>query len=334
MTTLGKLIPSPRALLVFEAAARCGSCGAAAREFNVTQPSVSRNIAQLEADLGVRLFVRSPAGLELTDEGQLLHRAVTEGFGRVGEALRDIAARHSRQDVVELSLSTAFVTHWFIPRMQAFYRDFPSVDLRFQLLSGSLRGPAGDVDLAMRRMPETDSEYHSWHFAPELVIAVANPAYLAAHGPLDGAAEAPHTLLHFDDKLIDWSLFWGDAARRRSPWRTWVQFSDYAVVLQAAMNGEGIALGWLSVVSRALSEGTLVPASRRRVLTGSAFHLVAPRARPLRPVVQAIRQWMNDEMQADLGRIANLLADAMPPQANSLKGGLRPAGFEPATKPL
>ena len=309
MATLGKLIPSPRALLVFEAAARCGSCGAAAREFNVTQPSVSRNIAQLELELGVRLFVRSPTGLTLTDEGQVLHRAVTEGFGRVGAAMRDIAARNARQDVVELSLSTAFATHWFIPRLQAFNQDFPSVDLRFQLLSGSLRGPAGDVDLAMRPMPETEGEYHSWFFARELVIPVASPAYLAGHGPLDGDADAAHTLLHFHDPLIDWTLFWGEAARRRSPQRSWVQFSDYAVVLQAAMNGEGVALGWLSVVSRALAEGTLVPASRRRVATGKAYHLVAPRARPLREVVQAIRAWISAEMTADLARIGHLLAE-------------------------
>ena len=309
MTTLSKLIPSPRALLVFEAAARCGSCGAAAREFNVTQPSVSRNIAQLELELGVRLFHRSPTGLTLTDEGLALHRAVTEGFGHVGAALRDLAARHSRQEVVELSLSTAFATHWFIPRLQAFNRDFPRVDLRFQLLSGSLRGPAGNVDLAMRPAPETEGDYHSWHFAPELVIPVASPAYLASHGALDDDADAAHTLLHFHDPLIDWNLFWGQSARRRSPQRNWVQFSDYAVVLQAAMNGEGVALGWLSVVSRPLAEGLLVPAARRRVATGKAYHLVAPRTRPLRDVVQAIRTWMCDEMRADLARIGPLLAE-------------------------
>ena len=150
MTTLGKLIPSPRALLIFEAAARSGSCGAAAREFNVTQPSVSRNIAQLEDQLGVRLFVRSPAGLTLTDEGQVLHRAVAEGFGRMGEALREIAGRHARQDVVELSLSTAFVTHWFIPRMQAFYRDFPSVDQRIIEMQQRMGGLHCAIERAMR----------------------------------------------------------------------------------------------------------------------------------------------------------------------------------------
>lgn len=304
-----RLTASPRTLLMFEAAARCGSCGAAAREFNVTQPSVSRNIAQLEAELGVRLFLRSPAGLTLTEEGQVLHRAVNEGFERIGAAVREIAARHARQQVVELSLSTAFVTHWFIPRMQAFYRDFPGVDLRFQLISGSLRGPIGDVDLAMRRTDANDPQ--GWPFAPELVLPVASPPYLAAHGMLDGQgdgpAEAHHTLLHFDDPLIDWRPFWGDETMRRSPRQTWVQFSDYAVVLQAAMNGEGIALGWVSAASHRLMTGALVPASRRMVRTGGMYSLIAPRGRTPRPVVNDIRAWMEAEMARDFEMLGPLL---------------------------
>jgi DNA-binding transcriptional LysR family regulator len=300
-----RLTASPRALLMFEAAARRGSCGAAAREFNVTQPSVSRNIAQLEAELGVRLFLRSPAGLTLTDEGRVLHRAVNEGFERIGAAVREIATRHARQQVVELSLSTAFVTHWFIPRMQAFYRDFPSVDLRFQLISGSLRGPIGDVDLAMRRTDAHDPQ--GWPFAPELVLPVASAPYLAAHGPLDGRSEAHHTLLHFDDPLIDWRPFWGDELMRRSPRHTWVQFSDYAVVLQAAMNGEGVALGWVSAASHRLMTGALVPASARLVRTGGMYSLIAPRGRAPRPVVNDIRAWMEAEMARDFEMLRPLL---------------------------
>jgi LysR family transcriptional regulator, glycine cleavage system transcriptional activator len=308
MSTLGKLMPSPRALLVFEAAARHGSCGAAAREFNLTQPSVSRNIAQLEAEIGVRLFMRSPQGMTLTEEGQALHRAVTEGFGLVGEAMRELASRHSRKDVVELSLSTAFVTHWFIPRMQAFYRDFPTVDLRFQLLSGSLRGAVGDVDLAMRRRPESDADFHVWHFAPEVVLPVASPAYVAAHGRLDTRPDADHTLLHLDDPLIDWDRFWHSEGRPGCARRTWVRFSDYAVVLQAAMNGEGIAQGWLSVVSRPLRTGALVPAATRRVGTGDAYCLLAPRGRKLRGVVEDIRTWLCVEMERDLAAIGDIAA--------------------------
>src|SRR5271168_530934 len=100
MPGLGKLIPSSRALLIFEAAARAGTCSAAAREFNLTQPSVSRNIAQLERHLGVALFTRSPVGLELTPEGQILFRAVTDGLRHVEGAIRELIAERTRKQVV------------------------------------------------------------------------------------------------------------------------------------------------------------------------------------------------------------------------------------------
>jgi LysR family transcriptional regulator, glycine cleavage system transcriptional activator len=308
MPGLGKLIPSSRALLIFEAAARTGTCSAAAREFNLTQPSVSRNIAQLERHLGIALFTRSPVGLELTPEGQFLYRALSDGLAKVETALRELIADRTRKQVVELSLSTAFVTHWLIPRLSAFHQAFPEVDLRFQLISGTLRGAPGNVDLAMRmQTSERDADHHSWRFAPEVVMPVCSPSYATTHGTLDAPSRgAEHVLLHLADPLLDWDMFWG-AARRRTPRALWLEFSDYAVVLQGAMNGEGIALGWLTVVARALGEGKLVPASERRVRTGRDYHLFAPRAKPLREVVLAIRDWMIAQMQLDMERIDELL---------------------------
>jgi DNA-binding transcriptional LysR family regulator len=309
MPGLGKLIPSPRALLIFEAAARAGTCSAAAREFNLTQPSVSRNIADLERHLGVMLFNRSPSGLDLTPQGQVLFRALTEGFQKVEVAIRELMAAQTRKQVVELSLSTAFVTHWLIPRLGDFHRAFPEVDLRFQLISGTLRGAAGNVDLAMRmKVAEHDAEYHCWPFAPELVIPVCSPAYAAGRGTLEAPSQGSgHLMLHLTDPQLDWDLFWGSVARRCNPPATWLEFTDYAVVLQAAMNGEGIALGWITVVARALGEGRLVAASDRRVRTGREFHLLAPRTKPVREVVVAIRDWMVAQMRMDMERVAGML---------------------------
>jgi LysR family glycine cleavage system transcriptional activator len=306
MAGLGKLIPSPRALLIFEAAARAGTCSAAAREFNLTQPSVSRNIAQLERHLGTVLFIRSPSGLELTQEGQVLFRALTEGLQKVAAAINELIEQRTRKQVVELSLSTAFVTHWLIPRLSDFHRVFPEVDLRFQLISGTLRGVPGNVDLAMRMETRAwDADYHGWCFAPELVLPLCSPSYAAAHGTMDAPLSGPgHVLLHLADPLLDWELFWGAEARRQTPRPTWLEFTDYAVVLQAAMNGEGIALGWITVTARALAEGRLVPASQRRVRTGRAYHLYAPRTRPVREVVTAIRDWMVAEMDRDIQAVA------------------------------
>jgi DNA-binding transcriptional LysR family regulator len=308
MSGLGRLIPSPRTLLIFEAAARAGSCSGAAREFNLTQPSVSRNIATLESLLGTPLFTRSHNGMTLTQEGRILHSALTEGFQRVESAIREIIAQQARKQVVELSLSTAFVAHWLIPRLREFHDTFPEVDLRFQLISGSLRGLPGNVDLAMR-MVSQDAEvnYHSWPFGPELVIPVCSPGYLRHNGTLERPlGEKGHVLLHLSDRLLDTEKLWGGAvAGRRSQRVTSIEFSDYAVVLQAAMNGEGIALGWITVASRALCERKLVAASERRIRTGRSYHLYAPRTKPVREVVLAIRDWLTGQMQEDLKKLGN-----------------------------
>lgn len=124
MQTFQEIIRSPRSLLIFEAVVRTGSCTAAAREFNLTQPSVSRNISQLESTLGTALFLRKPTGLEPTPEGRLLHRAIADSLVRIEQTVEEICEHYQRRQPVILSLSTAFVTHWFVPRMLASIRRF------------------------------------------------------------------------------------------------------------------------------------------------------------------------------------------------------------------
>ncbi|BBK30129.1 DNA-binding transcriptional LysR family regulator [Stella humosa] len=304
MSRLASLVPSARGLYVFEAAARTGSCSAAAREFNVTQPSVSRNVAQLEAALGVKLFIRGPSGLTLTAEGRSLHDALRSGFGQIETAIEGLLADGSRRPAVTLSLSSAFVTHWFVPRLGAFNAAFPTIDLRFELISGALRGPATNVDLATRMLADEDPLYHRWDFAPEIVVPVCSPAYLRAHGPLDHASDgAGHTLLNLTDRQLEWTALWGEIGQRRSRQASWLEFPDYAVVVQAAMNGEGIALGWLGVVASQIRNGALVPASARRIATGRTHHLIAPRARAIRQVVLDIRDWLTAGMADDIAAV-------------------------------
>jgi DNA-binding transcriptional LysR family regulator len=311
MPTLSKTVSSPRALLIFEAAARCGSCSAAAREFNLTQPSVSRNIAQLEAELATTLFIRKPTGLVLTGDGQRLYRTMAEVLARIDDTLRDISHRNARKQVVELSLSTGFVTHWFVPRMQEFQVAFPDVDLRFQLTSGALRGPPGNVDLAMRRTGPEDIDDRTWPLAREIVLPVCSAAYLARHGLLEERRPGcRHVLLELTDTEIGWQTLLGAAIDELILPGNRIEFSDYAVVLQTAMSGQGIALGWISAISRMLLERTLVPASSRRLETGRQFSLIAPRGRPVREIVLRIRDWMREEMRRELAALGPVLAAA------------------------
>ena len=162
----------------------------------------------------------------------------------------------------------------------------------------------------MRMKGEHDADYHSWHFAPELIIPVCSPSYLAQHKPLLGVpGESGHTLLHLSDAHFDPKMLWGATAAPIAR-HALLEFSDYAVVLQAALSGGGVAPGWVSVVSRPLVDGTLVPASPLRVRTGKHFHLLAARGKPLRDIVAAIRDWLLDQMRQDMERVAPLIDGA------------------------
>jgi LysR family glycine cleavage system transcriptional activator len=304
MASLSRLISSPRGLLIFEAAARLGSFTAAAAEFNITQPSVSRSVAELEAAVGVRLFERGPRGLELTDEGAELYSVVRESIGRMSDTIQAIQARKKSpgKPIVTLSLSSSFVAHWLLPRLGEFNAAFSNVDLRFDLIAGALRNVPDNVDLATRIVAEDDTRYHRWPIAPEIIIPVCSPSYSRARGKLDHDGDgANHVFLHLSDHaMAQWAKVWGNVANRATSMGTWHEFTDYAVILQAAMNGEGIALGWVSVISSALLKETLVPASERRIKTGRHHSLIAPRSKPLDPVVVDIAEWLRSRVADEL----------------------------------
>src|SRR3569833_406672 len=140
MPELRRMLPSSNALFVFDAAARNGSFTAAAAELNVTQPAVSRMLGQFEDHLGVRLFDRKAGRAVLSEEGELLYRRVLEGFRSIESGLVEIERRRKGTETVTLSVSSAFTTHWLMPRIDKLQRQFPQVDLRFQMLFGAFWG--------------------------------------------------------------------------------------------------------------------------------------------------------------------------------------------------
>ncbi|WP_275786906.1 LysR family transcriptional regulator [Pararhizobium gei] len=307
MPSFSRQFPNARTLLIFEAALRLGSFTASAKEFNVTQPSVSRSIAQLETELGAVLFVRSPTGLSPTPEGRLLYSAVKSGFEEIAVAIQKIGERRSAKPVVTLSMLSATISYWLVPRLSKFNALFPSVDIRFELITGSLQGGAENVDLAERMIDRDDVRYKWWAFAPEVIFPVCSPGYLAAHGMLDDSPSGEgHSFLHFASADYPWMKFWDAAAKGKGSAAKTIEFTDYAAILQAAVNGEGITLGWIGVISSLLMQGRLVPASNRRIETGKIYGLVAPRLRPIRPIIEDICAWLLEQMGQELDEVNTL----------------------------
>ncbi|WP_374654717.1 LysR substrate-binding domain-containing protein [Dongia sp.] len=297
--TLRRSLPSANALFVFEAAARLMSFTRAALELNVTQSAVSRMIGRLEAHIESKLFIRTPTGIELSEDGRELYHAVTGSFQHIEMAIESIRARHGAGGTVTISLSAAFAMHWFMPRLERFQAEFPSIDLRFQLVRGEPTGPFEDVDFAVRYNLPEDANHHSWLLMEETVMAVCSAAYLASHGALGSDADlSRHTLVHLSGSTrIPWQRFLAEANYPAQFAGRNLTFSDYSLVVQAALGGRGIALGWGHVVAHELQQKELVQAAPFVLKTGNGYFLVATARRPLRDPAILVRDWLLSEMQ-------------------------------------
>ena len=308
MHSLRKMIPSANALFVFEAAAREGSFTKAAAELNVTQPAVSRMLGRLEQHMGVRLFERLAEGVALTEDGRILYLRIADGFRGIETAIEEINRRRTGLETVTLSLSSGFTTHWLMPRIGALQKACPNVDLRFQLIPGALKGPVEGVDLGMRFIDPNDVEHESAFFINEVTLPVSSPAYLAQRSGKDGSAMTD-TFIHLGENRPDWMESFDAGPTRRSSSSNLLHFSDYAVVVQAALLGQGIALGWINVVSHWLRTEALVPVRRSVVKTGRQCRLAHLRSRPMRASVVAVQDWLIAEIRADVAIIDRLHPD-------------------------
>jgi DNA-binding transcriptional LysR family regulator len=306
MSSLRRLVPSANALFVFETAARYLNFTRAAEELNVTQSAVSRMISRLEAHLEAKLFLRNAGGIELTEDGRVLYHAVTGSFQSIEMAIEGIRARHGDSGVVSLSLSSAFVMHWFMRRFDRFQARFPSIDLRFQLVRGEPVGPVEDVDLAIRYNWPEGIDHLRWPLMEERVLPVCSASYLAANGSLDACRDLTgHTLVHLSGSTrIPWQRYLAEFNFPSPAGSRSLTFSDYSLVIQAAISGRGIALGWWHVIAPELQQQDVVPASSKILRTGNHYYLVASNRRPLRQAAILVRDWILNEMQELRAQIA------------------------------
>lgn len=283
MSGLRRKLPSSNALFVFEAAARHENFSRAADELNVTQPAVSRAVAALESHLGTPLFRRGKSGARLTAEGQRLRDVVAGAFADIGAELDALANRRAGKIPITLSVSTAFTAHWLMPRIERARAAFPGVDLRFQLIPGPVDGPAGDVDLAMRYLTADPGD--ALFVMQEAHIPVCAPALR------EKALQGEATPILLDPE--------GTAMRADRA----LGFADYAVVLQGAMIGQGVAEGWLNIVAHWLCEGHLCPCADALSIGARDCYLLN-RAPPERHALAAeIATWIRDELHHDLARL-------------------------------
>ncbi|MEO0327111.1 MAG: LysR substrate-binding domain-containing protein [Pseudomonadota bacterium] len=302
MQELWKLTASPRHLMVFEAAARTGSFTLAARELNVQQPAVSAAIKQIEASLGVLLFKRSHKRVELTAAGGRLFSDVTGGFDQILQSAKGIHQR-ARKEHVTLSASTAFAYYWMVPRLADLHAMHPEIDLRLQTSDHEPDIDAEGLSLAIRRGNGTWRGCDSVLIAEEIIFPIASPSVMANSKDLSAVgALLQERLIHLEEPIRDrptWSQWFAHHGFSDQPPDAGLRLNDYALVLQAAIAGEGFAFGWEHVTRKLIEQGLLAGKPEWTWKTGKGFYLVWSRNSGLIQQAQEVKQWMLENAKKD-----------------------------------
>jgi DNA-binding transcriptional LysR family regulator len=294
-------LPSLDLLRGFEAAARLLSFTRAGEELHLTQSAVSRQMQELETQLGARLFERRHRALALTEAGQQFYAAAAQVLATMRAATDRLRAQSGRH-ALAVTTTHSFAALWLIPRLAGFTRAHPGVDVRISADTRVQDLERDGMDVAIRHGPASLAGPNAERLFGERVFPVCNPKLLQdKRRPLKTPADlSHHVLLAYDDP---------DVRHPWLHWRSWLEveglselkpagrisFSGYEQIIAAAVAGHGVALGRTPLLKDALAAGELVAPFKRSADPARAYYaVVSPNAKS-RPEVADFIAWLKSE---------------------------------------
>jgi LysR family transcriptional regulator, glycine cleavage system transcriptional activator len=292
-------LPPMQALSAFEAAARLESFTAAARELGTTQPAVSQRIVQLEEQLGAPLFERSRRGVTLTDDGRLLYAAVRQSLATLRDATAGIRGRRAAGALTILT-DAGFATFWLAPRLAGLKRLMPGVNVKLVMSQQGFDPRRDHADVAIAFGNDDWTPCTSTRLFPEEVTPVCSPAFRDQHPQVRTPADlAQLPLLHVQPtdpaRWLCWAEWFAAHGLPAPAGDQGISFNSYALVIQMALMGQGVALGWTPLIDSLVASGQLVRLVDESMLTERGYFLVRPPARPEAPTVPIFRRWLFNE---------------------------------------
>jgi len=284
-------------LRAFEAAARHLSFTLAAEELHVTQAAVSHQIRTLEEALGVRLFRRLNRAIRLTEEGQEFVGEVRKALSHLATAVEKLAAPDAGGPLT-VSLLPSFASKWLVPRLGRFRAKHPEIDVRISPSTGLTDFQRDDVDMAVRYGKGNYEGLHSVRLMTEDIFPVCSPALMTGQHPLKQPQDLRyHTLLH-DDANVDWAAWLLMAGVEGVDPRQGPYFTDSGMVIQAAAEGQGVALARGALAAGDIESGRLIRPFDIAIPTEYAYYVVSPKATMHHPKIAAFREWLLEEAAA------------------------------------
>ncbi len=301
---MAQRLPSLNGLRAFEAAARHLSLTKAARELNVTPAAVSHQIKALEADLGVALLRRVKGEFVLSEAAQTALPTLRAGFDQIAEAARRLRSDQAGR-FLTISVGPTFAATWLVRRLGRFKGAFPEIDVRLDTTDQLAQFARDGVDVGIRFGRGEYPGLQAIRLFDEEIYPVCSPELVKRGPPLARPSDlAAHILLHVEwvpnkgGETLDWEMWLRAAGAQGVDHTRGPRFSHSSMALQAAAEGQGVALGSRSLASDELEAGRLVCPFDIALPVNFAYHLVYPEAAAEVPKVAAFRDWILAEAAA------------------------------------
>ncbi len=293
---------SHKSLLAFHVAAQESSFTKAANQLNIGQPAVSHAVRQLEKMLDTVLFKRLHDGVELTSSGQLLARHLNKGFTEIQKGLEAIRDQNEQQ--VTLYISTSLASHWLMPRIARFKHRHPEIQLRCITQDSDEEVQKGNFDLCIPLGQVAWDGFQRLKFVDEVITPVCSQSYLDQSTALTKPEHLHHhALIHLEERMtprLEWRQLFEDSNLNYRNSTADHTFSDYSIVLHAAVEGQGVALGWKHLVNPLIEQGKLVAPLDLEIKTEHPFYILTPKNKVNDQSIKLLRDWLLDEIKQTL----------------------------------
>lgn len=287
-------------LRVFESAARQLSFTAAASEQGASQPAISQQIKRLEQQLATRLFDRVYRGIALTDAGELLLSYVQDGLQSLDAGLLAVTAQQ-QHEVLQVATDFAFAAYWLMPRLQRFHQLHPEVDVSLITSERDQGTLPAEIDVAINFGDGRFKHAEAQLMFREEVFPVCSPQLLKGREiPLPAAALASLPLLHLRpenrSRWFDWAGLFRAFGLQQTPSPGSLRFDNYTLLIQAAIAGQGVAIGWRHLVDELLTQNLLCRMGDEVAHSELGYYLVLPERKRRQRLTQVFVDWLQAEL--------------------------------------
>jgi LysR family glycine cleavage system transcriptional activator len=297
-------LPPLNALRAFEAAARSESFTRAAEELNVTQGAVSHQVKALEATLGIKLFNRERQRLLITQAGQEYLAVVRDALDRIAVGTERLVQRQT-SGALTVSTSPDFAAKWLVPRLGRFVEAHPDVDLRVSAATQYVDFAREDVDLALRHGDGNWPGLDVVRLCSEQLFPVCAPRLVSGRNRITQASDLlKFPLLRLDD-WKNWSR-WFDAAGVTTPAVQGPVLNRASMLIDAAVDGQGVALARTTLAAWDLIKGRLVRPIDVSLRMANTYWIVCPKATSALPKITMFREWLLAEAADDMRHLKAL----------------------------